>query len=122
MLKNFISCCLTQVKEKLTPLRREEKCLGLAVVDDHDVAAVVIFEALLVVVDTVVIVVDEQFLLLYLEDVITASLIGVDQDKFVVNCVVYGVVVTAAVGVGIVATSHYCFKRQKHFDVFDVFC
>ena len=45
------------MKEKLTPLRREEKCLGLAVVDDHDVAvaAVVIFEALLVVVDTVVI-------------------------------------------------------------------
>ena len=45
------------MKEKLTTLRREEKCLGLAVVDDHDVAvaAVVIFEVLLVVVDTVVI-------------------------------------------------------------------
>ena len=100
------------MKEKLTPLRREEKCLGLAVVDDHDVAAVVIFEALLVVV--VVIVVDEQFLRLYLVDVITASLIGVDQDKFVVNCVVYGV----AVGVGIVATNHYCLKRQKHLNVF----
>ena len=104
------------MKEKLTTLRREEKCLGLAVVDDHDVAvaAVVIFEALLVIVDTVVIVVDEQFLQLYLVDVIIASLIGVDQDKFVVNCVVHGV----AVGVGIVATSHYRFKRQKHFNVF----
>ena len=108
------------MKEKLATLRRQEKCLGLAGVDDHDVAvaAVVIFEALLVVVDTVVIVVDEKFLLLYLVDVNTASLVGVDQDKFVANCVVYGV----AVGVGIVATSHYCFKRQKHFDVFDVFC
>ena len=77
LLKNFISCCLTQVKEKLTTLRREEKCLGLAVVDDHDVAvaAVVIFEVLLVVVDTVVIA----------AVVITAPLIVVGQDEFVVK-------------------------------------